>query len=206
MRPRKPKTRRAWLITWESSRPDYLKDLDRPRVVAILKPQLGSDFIRRLLPILYTTESKLTFREKIGWSFERIQPGWLRNELQCICYGGNPWLNARRVEDLYVQCYESTLDRETLHWTESAQYGIDRATRRPVEVVPARSGSEDVQFDILWNGESLPAEDARARRRQRNPGRRGQRSRGLVRSLVQVTPRSPCKPDRTGAAQDSPQR
>lgn len=68
-RVRKPKKRNAWSITWESSRDDYFKDLNRPRVVAILKPQLDSSTIKKLLPILFTSESHLTFGEKIGYGF-----------------------------------------------------------------------------------------------------------------------------------------
>jgi hypothetical protein len=62
MRVKKPSKRNAWLITWESSRDDYLADLKRTQVVAILKPQLSSSTIAALLPVLFISESKLTFR------------------------------------------------------------------------------------------------------------------------------------------------
>lgn len=100
MRSGKPKKRNAWLITWESSRDDYLKHLQRPRVVAILKPQISSATMKAILPILFTSESQLTFGEKISYSFRRRVLGWLRLEESSICCGDNPWLRARMVSDL----------------------------------------------------------------------------------------------------------
>jgi hypothetical protein len=125
MRSRKPKTRNAWLITWESSREDYLRDLNRPRVVdlrdlnrprvvAILKPQYDQSTIRRMLPVLYSSEKQLTFSEKIGYSFYRQSPSFLCYEQLSICCGENPWLRARPVKKLYVQSYPETMYRQTL--------------------------------------------------------------------------------------------
>jgi len=152
---RKPKKRNAWLITWESSREDYLKDLQRPRVVAILKPQLASRAIRKLLPILFTTESQLTFGEKISYSFTARPAGWIHNDMQCICCGGNPWLCARLVSDLYVQTYENTNYHQTLHWTENPCYRREPDTHQLLEVLPERKDSADTHFDILWYGKSF---------------------------------------------------
>jgi hypothetical protein len=148
----KPKKRNAWLITWESSRDDYLRD--RPRVVAILKPQISSETIKTILPVLFTSEYQLTFSEKISYSFSRRGPNWLRREDGAISCGGNPWLRARAVYDLYVQTYGNTYYRQTLHWTEP-RYSIDPKTNRPVEVFPAQRNSEDVHFDVLWYRKSF---------------------------------------------------
>jgi hypothetical protein len=162
VRSRKPKTRKAWLITWESSRDDYMRDLNRPRVVAILKPQYDSGTIKRILPILFTSEKALTFSEKIGYSFKRQSPSWLRDEETSICCGGNPWLRARLVKELYVQTYPKSDYRETLHWTEHARYREDSQTYQLIVVHPERQCSEDVHFDTVWYGRSFLDEEKNA--------------------------------------------
>jgi hypothetical protein len=162
MRTRKPKTRNAWLITWESSREDYLRDLNRPRVVAILKPQYEHGSIRRMLAALYTSEKALRFSEKIGYSFGRQSASFLRAEGLSICCGGNPWLRARPVKRLYVESYPDTDWRETLHWTEHEYSWEDAETYQRVVVAQERDCSEDVHFDKLWYGRSFLEEDAKA--------------------------------------------
>jgi hypothetical protein len=159
---RKPKTRNAWLITWESSRDDYMRDLNRPRVVAILKPQYDSSTIKRILPALYTSEKALTFSEKIGHSFSRRSPSWLRDEEASICCGGNPWLRARLVKDLYVQTYSETDYRETLHWREPAHRREDPDTYQLMVVHPERQCAEDVHFDTVWYGRSFLEKEKKA--------------------------------------------
>ena len=162
MRTRKPKKRNAWLITWESPREDYLRDLQRPRVVAILKPQIDSSTIEKILPILFLSESRLTFSEKIGHSFFKQPLGWFHRDLQSISCGHNPWLHARRVTDLYAETYDNDDHHQTLHWMEEPRYAEDPNTLRWVEVYPARACSEDVHFDILWYGKSFLDEDTKA--------------------------------------------
>ena len=162
MRPRKLKKRNAWLITWESPREDYLNDLQRPRIVAILKPQISSGTIKSLLPVLFTSESHLTFGEKISYSFYPRNPSWLRTDNESILCGSNPWLWARPVSDLFVESYDNTQWRQTLHWSERPRYAIDPNTHRPIEVFPAQPRSEDVHFDVLWNGTLFLDEDKRA--------------------------------------------
>jgi len=151
MRSRKPTKRNAWLITWESSRDDYLKDLQRPRVVAILKPQIATLTIRKLLPILFTAESHLTFEEKISFSFNKKPLGWIRAERESLYCGGNPWLHARLVSNLYVQTYRDTDCRQTLHWTENPRYETQPGTFECVEVRPALQDSVDANFETLWD-------------------------------------------------------
>lgn len=162
MRSRNQKTRNAWLITWESSREDYLADLKRPRVVGVLKPNYGSAMIKCILPVLFTSESRLRFSEKIGYSFGRRHGGWLKEDDNGIWCGDNPRLRGRLVKDLYVQTYEETVWRQTLHWTEYPRYAEDPNTFQLVVVHPERKYSEDVQFDVLWYGRSFLEDDERA--------------------------------------------
>lgn len=162
MRIRKPKKRNAWLITWESRRKDYLRDLQRPRVVAILKPQIERTTIRKILPILFISESQLAFSEKISHSFFKRPPGWIHEDMQSISCGHNSWLYGRRVTDLYVETYDNDDHHQTLHWMEEPHYAEDPNTFRLVEVRPACACSEDVHFDILWYGKSFLDEDAKA--------------------------------------------
>jgi hypothetical protein len=143
----KPKKRKAWLITWESSRDDYLKDLNRPRVVAILKPQLDSSTIKKILAVLFTSESHLTFSEKIGYSFSKRDRHWLRSDFNSIiCCGDNPWLQARLAKELWVEHHPGTVDRQTLHWTEYARYREDPETFKLVVIHPEHTCCEDVHF------------------------------------------------------------
>jgi len=139
-----------------------MRDLNRPRVAAILKPQYDSRRIKRILPVIYTSEKALTFSEKIARSFSRRSPSWLRDEEASICCGGNPWLRARLVKDLYVQTYRETDYRETLHWTEPAFCREDPETYQLMEVYPERQCSEDVHFDTVWYGRSFLEEAKKA--------------------------------------------
>ena len=132
------------------------------RVVAILKPQYERSTIRRILRALYTSESALTFSEKIGYSFGRQSPSFLRDEEYSICCGGNPWLRARLVKELYVQPYPDTVWRETLHWTEHPRTREDPETFELAVVFPERQCYEDVEFDRTWYGRSFLEEEAKA--------------------------------------------
>jgi len=141
------------LITWESSREDYVRDLLWPRVVAILKPQLSSRRIKQFLALLYTSERQLTFSEKIGGSLCKPNPGFLRTDQDGRIYcGGNPWLCARVVSELFVDVDEEDDHHETLHWIEPAAYESDPATNQLFETHAAKPRSEEVHFDRLWQG------------------------------------------------------
>ena len=129
--------------------------------MAILKPQIESSTIRKILPILFISESPLTFSEKIGHSFFKRPPGWIHHDLQSISCGHNPWLHARRVTDLYVETYDDDDNRQTLHWVEEPRFAQDPNTFRLVEACSARACSEDVHFDILWDGKSFLDEDTK---------------------------------------------
>jgi hypothetical protein len=156
MRARKAKRRNAWLITWEATPSYRLKELGRPRVVAILKPQISDETIKKVLPILFTSESRLTFTEKIGVTFFPQEEYWLHKDSNCrISCGKNPHLCARRVKDLQVQSHEDAWDHQTLHWTELARYDVDPETHRVVEASPEYHCSEEVRFESIWDEPSF---------------------------------------------------
>jgi hypothetical protein len=62
---RTPK-RTVWLITWEYTRDDYFRDLGKRKIVAVLDSRVSFDFVRRYLPLLYSTERQLLNYEKYG--------------------------------------------------------------------------------------------------------------------------------------------
>ena len=138
------KKRSAWLITWESSRDDYLADLRRPRVVAILRPQLSPSTIAAILPVLFISESKLTFSEKICYGLLKRPRRWVRHGLRRICCGPNPWLEARLVKDLYVEKHPDSDFHQTLHWTEYPNRSVE-----PTDGDPHRLCMEEAHFDCL---------------------------------------------------------
>ena len=152
MRTRKPKRHKAWLITWEAFPEHLLKDVKRPRVVAILKQKISDGTIEKILPVLFSSESRLTFTEKIGSSFFPHPPEWLHKDIQGrISCGKNPRLWARRVKDLYVQSHDDAWDHQTLHWTELPVCEVDAERSHIIEVSPEQHSSEDVFFEKLWN-------------------------------------------------------
>jgi hypothetical protein len=113
--------RNAWLITWESSRRDYLQNLARPRVVRILRAQIQEPTVCRILPALWLSESKLSFSEKLNFVHEpKLTRDWLTDEGPTIRYGGNPWLLARKVSGTSSRDIGDNL--EDLHWVEPPWY------------------------------------------------------------------------------------
>jgi hypothetical protein len=162
-RSRKPKRRKAWLVTWEFARQDYFEDLNRPRVVAILNPRLTDDTVKRILPVLFASEKQMTFSDKIGYTLSKPPEYWLRREFDGrISTGGHPWLEARVVKDLWIEDYADDIHHQTLHWTEHERYAPHPETGDPVVVHPAQDRSEDVHFDKVWYGRSFLDEDRRA--------------------------------------------
>lgn len=122
-------------------------------MVAILKPQISSSTIEKVLPILFTSESRLPFSEKISVAFFPQQKDWLHKDFNGhYSCGRNPYLWARLVKDLYVESHDDAWDHQTLHWTGLSRYDLDRETRRPFEAHPEYSCSEDVRFEELWDG------------------------------------------------------
>jgi hypothetical protein len=161
MRSKTPKRRSAWLITWEAVPSYRLKDIGRPRIVSILKPQLSSTTIAKVLPVLFASESRLTLTEKIGISFFRQQPDWLHKGRTGFSCGRNPYLWARQVRDLYVQSHDDAWDHQTLYWTEMPTFSEDPKTHRIVEASPAYTRSEDARFEEFW-GDTGSASTAQA--------------------------------------------
>jgi hypothetical protein len=153
MSAQKPKRRNAWLITWEAMPSYRLKDIGRPRVVAILKPQISSTTIAKVLPILFMSESRLTFSEKIDIAFFRQQKDWLHKDFNGrLSCGRNPYLWARLVKDLYVDSHSDAWDHQTLHWIELSRHEEDPETLRRFEAYPEYSCSENVRFEAIWDG------------------------------------------------------
>ena len=152
------KRRSAWLITWEGV--EYsLADLHRPRVVAILKSRISDHTIEKVLPILFTSESRLTFADKIGVSFLKQKAGWLQRDFNGrISCGTNPHLWARRVKNLYVELHDDSWDHQTLHWTELARYDEDPQTLAIIEAAPEYQRSEEVRFETIWSDAYRPVE------------------------------------------------
>jgi len=141
------KKRKAWLITWESPREDYLADLKRPRVVAILPSRTPLTTIKLLLPVLYSTESRLTFSQKMAHSLHPFQSDLFSSEMQSACYGMNPWLRARHVSDLYVHAFRDS-EHEILYWTEYSYMsgeGTCESIRNPLS-----EESCEVNFYKMW--------------------------------------------------------
>jgi len=142
------KKRKAWLITWESPREDYLADLKRPKVVAILPSRTPLKTIKLLLPVLYSTESRLTFSQKMAHSLQPFQSNLLSLEMQSVCYGMNPWLLARQVSDIYVHSFRDS-EHEILHWKEYSYMSEVPGTDEFIKI-PAREESCEVNFDEMW--------------------------------------------------------
>jgi hypothetical protein len=156
----KLKKRNAWLITWEGM-PYALEDLGRPRVVAILKSHISETTVEKILPVLFISESSLTFSEKIGIAFATHRPSWLRRDFNGrISCGDHPHLWARRVRDLYAESHDDACDHQTLRWTEPPRYKEDPQTLQLVEASPAYPCFEEVRFDQLWDNHSLSNHEA----------------------------------------------
>lgn len=123
---RTPK-RTVWLITWEYTRDDYFKRLGRRKIAAVLDSRASDDFVRRYLPLLYSTERNLQNFEKYGemylQSLRRYRnPDWTDVVRQggAIKFGGHPWLEARVVEEFFMDVYDC--ENEEIYWTERDVY------------------------------------------------------------------------------------
>lgn len=133
--------RKAWLITWESSRKDHMAHLKRPKIVCILDSRLHHRTIRRILPVLYCSENRFLLSEKIAHGTCReVQKRRMRKDhnAEILSYGENPWLFARKVDNLYVEARRFT---QVLHWTELPRYKVNPETLEFIETVPRRADS-----------------------------------------------------------------
>ena len=130
------KKRKAWLITWESTREDYMTHLGRPEVVAILSPRLSEKIIQTILHALYCSESVLTLFEKLNYGLASLKAPALnfRSYHGELSLGINPFLIARRVTDLYIVRNSPT--EQTLHCRTEPQSDHDNETLAPKLVLP----------------------------------------------------------------------
>lgn len=133
------KKRKAWLITWQSSREDYLTDLGRPVVVAILDSRVPADAIGYMLQALYCSESGLTLLEKLTIGSVQARGRYGKGHLGESRFGLNPFLVARRVKDLYIE--RTSPSEQTIFWTEEAQFTHEYCSNRLKEIVPDRAMS-----------------------------------------------------------------
>jgi hypothetical protein len=140
--------RKAWLITWESPRLDYIEDLGRPRIVAILNSRHADKAIKTILLVLFYSESRMTFSQKLEASLSSSSSKSFWQEMGGICYGDNPWLWARTVSDLHVQKCQGCHDVETVFWKEpSYMKSSDENDGR--ERIDPRQRSESKDFRCL---------------------------------------------------------
>ena|SRR5579862_1851811 len=123
---RKSKGRKAWLVAWEG---DEFKSIDRPKVVAVFRPQLGQGNFQRILEVLYNSDYPLRLVEKVafGLANKRERPRYFRYNHRDInpemFYGDHHcFLRARQLKNLI--CEEDPRDfyRCTMTWTELRKY------------------------------------------------------------------------------------
>ena len=122
----KPKGRMAWLVTWEG---DEYERSGRPKVVAVLPPQLGHDRFRYILELLYISDYPLTLSEKVafGLGSDKEKPNYFRYNYRDInvemFYGDHHcFLRARRVKNLICEDDSNDLYKGTLTWTELQKF------------------------------------------------------------------------------------
>jgi len=133
------KKRKAWLITWQSSRQDYLNDLGRPTIVAILDSRVPANAIGHMLQAFYCSESGLTLLEKLTVGSVEAPRPYGKGYLGECRFGSNPSLVARRVKDLYIE--RTSPSEQTVFWTEEAQFTHEPCSNRMKEIVPDRAMS-----------------------------------------------------------------
>jgi hypothetical protein len=138
----KTKGKRAWLITWEG---DESKRIGRPKVVAVLQPQLGVRNLKFILELLYNSEYPHTPCEKVGMGLAR-EPNKLRHFRYNyrdvnpeLFYGdGHCFLRARVVKNLVREETDGYPCECTLSWTELAKYLYDDQSDKPKLVMEER--------------------------------------------------------------------
>jgi hypothetical protein len=136
--------RKAWLITWHSTRQDYLNDLGRPVIVAILDSRVPGNAIGYMLQALYCSESGLTLLEKLTIGSVEARRRYGKGYLHECRFGSNPCLVARRVKDLYIE--RNSPSEQTVFWTEEAQFTHEFCSNRLKEIVPDRAMSYTEQY------------------------------------------------------------
>ncbi len=130
----KPKGKKAWLITWEGEHSEFN---GRCKIVSILRPQIISETIKRILPILFSSDYNLTLGEKMSLLSSKGKDPWFREEYSTgnvqLGYGASSYeyLRARQVKNLRCMDNKKDSSEATLFWTElhkfilNTDYGLE---------------------------------------------------------------------------------
>jgi hypothetical protein len=117
---------RAWLVTWEWDGEHARVD---DKIAAVLNPRLSGDSVRKIVELLYVNAG-LSIVERLAYArsarntaYPAEFVGW---EGQIVC-GSNPFLYARRVEDVRVEVGED--GEGDLQWSEQSREQTERALR-----------------------------------------------------------------------------
>jgi hypothetical protein len=116
----KKKGVKAWLVTWDHSG-DHAKP--NKKIAAILNPRWSADKVREYVEILYAS-SEYNFSERIAYAsnpkrnpypaeFSRVKGTRWLGQITC---GHNPWLFARKVENLHT--IDNNENEESVSWNE----------------------------------------------------------------------------------------
>ena len=122
---------RVWLITW-----DWMGDHAKPKkkIAAILNPRWSPDKVREYIEFIYAN-SEYSFSERIAYAnnrkfnpypaeFMRIKGIKWTGQITC---GDNPWLFARKVDNLLV--VGDTDDEDSVVWDEIPKPDFDKLNR-----------------------------------------------------------------------------
>ena len=119
----------AWLVTWEWAG-DHAR-VDEP-IAAILSPRFSEERVGAIVEVIYGTHS-LTVTELAMYASKRddnpYRAQWHQGHCQC---GHNPWLFARKVDNVRVSRDEAT-GLETIRWVEKMTYSRDPETGERVQ-------------------------------------------------------------------------
>ncbi len=156
----------VWLITWEYVRDDYFEKLGRRKIAAVLDSRVSDDFIRRYLPLLYSTERKLLnfekYRDMYFHSVKRYKnPDWMdvRVDANSLSFGVDPWLRARKVDGFFIDVFD--YETENVYWTEREACRMNRDDEvevlRPRRLVKMTSHSgEHVTEKLYFGDDAIP--------------------------------------------------
>jgi predicted GNAT family N-acyltransferase len=128
---RKTRKIKAWLVTWEWIG-DHAKRDDK--VAAIFNPRFSAERVRELVEFLYLTQNS-TLSERMNWARDKNLNPYLaqfhtldgvpwQGQIHC---GHNPFLFARLVDDLAVECDAEGNERAT--WRERPKPDMLRKLR-----------------------------------------------------------------------------
>jgi hypothetical protein len=163
MFPFRTQKRTVWLITWEYTRDDYFEQLRRRRIAAVLDSRASDDFVRRYLPLLYSTERNLQNFEKCRDMYLQSllryrNPDWTDVVRQggAMKFGGHPWLEARVVDEFFIDVFDC--ENEVIYWTERDVYKRtpdgDSELLRPRRRVKMSSHSGETVTEKMYFGDS----------------------------------------------------